>query len=108
MQHGLKTLTITFRNAFPQRNAVYASFFDVNAAHDRDSIKQLIKLLQQPKLPHNYLNILWKLLQCRTIRVRFPTEYSDDIEINTGVLQGRPLSFFFIFFIYASLSKTNF
>lgn len=70
-QHGLKSLYITIQNTFSHNKVVYVASLYGNAAYDRVSITKLLKLLQQFKLSHNYLIILWKLLKSRTTRVRF-------------------------------------
>ena len=99
VQHGLKTLSLAVQSAFQRNKPLYASFFDVESAYQRTDLTKLLSILQQYKVPYNFLLLFWNLLRQRTIQILFNDQYSAKHIINTGLPQGF-CSSAFLFAIY--------
>ncbi len=101
-------LTHDIQQAFNNNKVLSALFLNVKGAFDHVSLNQLLKVLQKLHLPQVVLKWVQCFLTNRSIVLAFDDERNQSQSVNSGILQGSPISLMlFLIYIRFLFTKIN-
>jgi hypothetical protein len=71
---------------------LHNAFIDFNQAFDSINRKTVIKVLEEMQIPKKIVNLVNMVTQHTTAKIKLNNEYTEQIEVKTGIKQGDPLS----------------
>jgi hypothetical protein len=81
-----------YEKCYEYHNELHNAFIDFNQAFDSINRSTVIKVLKEMQIPGKIVSLVKLVTQHTKAKIKLHNEYTEQIEVKTGIKQGHPLS----------------